>query len=548
MNREEHIKLLMTQTNTNTEQELQELLKKRYYETNEPIIDDMTYDNLFGDKDYVGYTPEKNGPWDVLEHKIPMGSLEKIKTWDDAIKWVNNKSVVWQPKLDGLSMELIYTQGKLSHAILRGGGDKGEDILKNAAKFEGSIPEIRETSFNVSVRGEVVISSTNFEKLNRDSQGLYSNRRNCISGICRRYDGKYSEYLSFYTYDIIFYDNNNNIIARYNTYIDKIKELYELGFKIPFTLKDMNEAQYNSYAEIRNSAEQFQMDGLVIKSLENNDMIALKFPPNGEQTTVTGYTWEVGTTGKLVPVIYFEKVNIGGSNLTKASVGSYKIYKELNAPIGSIVEVRKMNDVIPKVVRTVQASENSLETPDVCPICGTKLELKGTDLYCVNNNCPVKIEQSCTAVYDVIAIKGIKSGWIKDLIKQGKIKEPADVLKITNDDIANLDGYSLKTAEKITSNFAEQINTIFANNDKYLKTFLKMIAIPGLGDKAYDKFANIFTDMNDIIVWIQQLSEENKSQLKTALGNSAGEKSYDYIINHKSEILNLINAMKELLN
>ena len=69
----------------------------------------------------------------------------------------------------------------------------------------------------------------------------------------------------------------------------------------------MNEAQYNSYADIRNSAEQFQMDGLVIKSLESNDMIALKFPPNGEQTTVTGYTWEVGTTGKLVPVIYFEK-------------------------------------------------------------------------------------------------------------------------------------------------------------------------------------------------------------------------------------------------
>ena len=218
---------------------LQERLKKAYYE-GEPLITDAEYDELFGDKDYVGYTVDQSGPWQVLPHKIPMGSLPKLKTWEDAQNWLKDKGqVIWQPKLDGLSIELVYELGKLTHAILRGGGTEGEDVLKNAKNFQYVPDEIPTTNKSyVSVRGEVVISNESFGALLINSQESYSNRRNCVPGICRRYDGKYSEYLSFWAYDIIAEGTT------YQEETSKLVALNHLGFKIPFSKIDMTEIEY----------------------------------------------------------------------------------------------------------------------------------------------------------------------------------------------------------------------------------------------------------------------------------------------------------------
>lgn len=535
---------LMKKTNTSSEKELQEKLKKEYY-SNVPLITDEEYDELFGDKDYVGYTPDNNSQWKVLEHKIQMGSLDKIKTWVDAQRWINNRKVVWQPKLDGLSMELVYQKGKLTHAILRGGGDKGEDILNNAINFQGVLPITNEMMYNVSVRGEVVISQSNFDSLKKDSNEAYSNRRNCIPGICRRYDGKYSKLLSFYTYDIIFYDDNKNILPKYNSYLDKIIELHNLGFKLPFTVKEMSEEMYNRYADIRNTSEEFQMDGLVIKSLEDSSMIALKFAPNGEQTKVTGYSWDVGSTGKLVPVIHFEQIEIGGTKLTKASVGSYKLFKDLDAPIGSIVEVRKMNDVIPKVTKRISKSSNNLESPTICPVCGSNLQLIGADLYCVNNKCQVKILQSCTQVYSTIMMKGITANWVKGLVDNNIIQEPSDVLKVTAEDISKIKGYSINTGEKIVQHIKFKISEIRDNN--LIKSFLSMIPIPTIGGKALDKFSEMFTSLEELESWLISWSIDRHSELNRTLGNSKGDKAFEYI-NLDSNRQNILNLLITLLN
>lgn len=527
--------------------QLQEYLKKKYYETGNSELTDAEYDYFFGNNDYVGYTPSQNGPWNILEHRIAMGSLTKLTSWDQALKWLETRlNNVWEPKLDGLSMELVYEHGKLMHAILRGGGDKGEDILKNAKHFNGVLENIKDEYDYVSVRGEVVISKSAFEELIKASNESYSNRRNCVPGICRRYDGQYSNYLSFYAYDII--RQNAESIVSYSSETDKILSIYNYGFKVPFAFKTMTKEDYLKYANLRNDAEDFQMDGLVIKTEDLSEQIALKFPANGEISTVTGYTWEVGSTGKLVPVILFEKVNVGGTNLTKASVGSYKIYKELNAPVGSIVKVKKMNDVIPKVTETIERSSNELEIPKTCPICGSELVQKGTDLYCVNDNCLVKIEQNCIAVYNAIPVKGITNKWIKELINMLIIKEPADVINITAKSIAQLDGYSLKTGEKIVSNFEDWSNRIYANSNRHISMFLKMIAIPSFGGKAYEKFANMFVDMNDFETWVNAINDTTLEQLKAAVGNSAGIKAFEYLTKHKQEIINLIQAIKSKLN
>lgn len=548
----EQVKLWLEQLNSNTitqEEKLkaQEYFKKKYYESGDSELTDEQYDKYFGANDYVGYTVDaQTSPWNVLPHKIAMGSLPKLTTWEQAENWLKtHPNNIWEPKLDGLSMELVYEYGKLVHAILRGGGDAGEDILKNAINFKGVVKSLNTFCKYISVRGEVVIAKSSFDELVKISNEAYSNRRNCVPGICRRYDGQYSNYLSFYAYDII--EQTEDSTKMYETETDKVFALYNYGFKVPFAFNTMTKEDYLKYASLRNDAEDFQMDGLVIKTQDMKEQIALKFPANGETTTVTNYTWEVGSTGKLVPVVHFEKVNVGGTNLTKASVGSFKIYKELNAPIGSTVKVKKMNDVIPKVTETIFKSDRLLEIPTKCPACGSTLVEKGTDLYCVNDSCPVKLEQSCTAVYKAIPLKGITDKWIKELINLQVIKTPADVILVKEEDIARIDGYSLKTGQKIVEHFTEQVNIIFANNDKYLINFLKMIPIPSLGGKAIEKFATIFADIADFETWLYNIDENTINQLKASIGNSAGTKAYEYLTKNKNEIINLIEAMKTKL-
>lgn len=520
---------------------LQERLKKAYYE-GEPLITDAEYDELFGDKDYVGYTVDQSGPWQVLPHKIPMGSLAKLKTWGDAQNWLKDKGqVIWQPKLDGLSIELVYEFGKLTHAILRGGGTEGEDVLKNAKNFQYVPNEIPTAISYVSVRGEVVISNTSFGKLLIDSQESYSNRRNCVPGICRRYDGKYSEYLSFWAYDIIAEGTT------YHEEISKLVALNHLGFKVPFSKPDMTETEYQGYGDIRDTANEFQMDGLVIKTNDLQFQIALKFEPKGEQTTVTGYTWEVGSTGKLVPVIQFEPIVVGGTKLTKASGASLKNIRQLNAPVGSIVEVRKMNDVIPKVTKCIKPSNQSLDIPTHCPVCGSLLEEQGADLYCTNSTCLVKLENKCTSVYWAVAIKGIKDGWIKQLMADGTIKEPRDVLRVTPEQLS-LTGMSLQRAQKVIEELNQKWKDIISKNE--VLPVLWMLPIPSIAGKAQEKLAGYFETIESLYSYLVALIDNDptsKSELIDVLGNSKGNAAYAYFIENRDITLNLINGLRNLL-
>lgn len=535
---------LMKQTGVVDEKTLQEKLKQLYYAEGKSPISDEEYDELFGDKDYVGYTLEQSGHWEILEHKIAMGSLSKVKTWGQAQNWLKDKKdVFWQPKLDGLSIELVYEFGCLEHAILRGGGDKGEDILKNAEKFIGVLPTINTNNSYVSIRGEVVISQSKFEELCKLSNEAYKNRRNCIPGICRRYDGQYSEFLSFYAYDII--QQYNEVEAKdYTTYGQKIIDIYNYGFKLPFSNTQMTEKEYMQYGDIRDTAENFQMDGLVIKTNDLKHQIALKFEPKGEKTKVTHYTWDVGSTGKLVPIIWFEPVTVGGTRLTKAAIGSYKGMLDLNATIGSTVEVNKMNDVIPKVTRVIEKSDNQFEIPKVCPICGHELTEQGADLYCMNEDCKLKVENKCCAVYWAVAIKGVKDGFIRKLIEQGKISKCHEVPLISPEDIVSTGGFSLNRAESIVKQMRQSYKDIIENNK--IEHLLWMLPIPTISGKAFSKLASLFSNFVELESWLKEFNIDRHRQLIEVLGNAKGNKAFDYLNNNKEDIIKLINVLKQI--
>lgn len=553
MDRHSKIQELLTKFNLTTEKELQEFLKKKYY-SEVAVLTDEEYDELFGNKDYVGYTVEQNGPWEVLEHRIAMGSLNKLKTWEQAEKWIKDKgTIIWEPKLDGLSMELVYEKGLLVHAILRGGGDKGEDILKNAKNFIYVKPNIETTMDYVSVRGEVVISQENFDKLKELSNESYSNRRNCVPGICRRYDGNYSNLLSFYAYDIVE-QLNGGAQKAYLSELDKIKTIYQYGFKLPFVYDKMTEEEYKAYGDIRDTAIDFQMDGLVLKvneptGNESECQIALKFEPKGEQTKVTGYSWEIGSTGKYVPTIWFEPVTVGGSRLAKAAIGSFQGYIDLNAPVGSIVEVRKMGDVIPKVTKVIERPDALLQIPSTCPHCGTPLQRHGADLYCDNLECPIKQIAKATAIYWAVYLKGVTDSWVKQLIEQGKLQKYYNLPFVKAEDIASLEGYSLNKANKIIEHMKIEFNNMFETDD--IEKFLYMLPIPTVSGKAIQKLANVFfakpgdTRFNAFKIFLSEpLDDSDLLILKEHLGNAKGQKTFDYLSQNRDDILLLLNNMK----
>lgn len=249
----------------------------------------------------------------------------------------------------------------------------------------------------------------------------------------------------------------------------------------------------------------------------------------------------------MVPVIQFEPIVVGGTKLTKASGASLKNIRQLNAPVGSIVEVRKMNDVIPKVTKCIKPSNQPLDIPTHCPVCGSLLKEQGADLYCTNSNCLVKLENKCTSVYWAVAIKGIKDGWIKQLMVDGTIKEPRDVLRVTPEQLS-LTGMSLQRAQKVIEELNQKWKDIISKNE--VLPVLWMLPIPTIAGKAQEKLAGYFETIESLYSYLVALIDNDptsKSDLIDILGNSKGNAAYAYFIENRDITLNLINGLRNLL-
>lgn len=510
--------------------ELQAALKKDYYEKGKTPLTDEEYDFFFDtNTEEIGYRLD-DSHYQVFNHSYPMGSLNKVKTFETAQAWLEklNKPFVVQPKLDGLSMGLYFNNGQLTHALLRGSGVAGENIIENALKFDGVPQQIEDKGIRF-VRGEIVIAKSKFEQIT-DSE--YSNRRNAVSGIARRYDGKYAELLSFYVYGL----EADTFIP---TQSARMERAHNAGFKVPFTLMYLREEDYLKFASIRTSAEEFQMDGLVLKQneIDPNDnysgrpstQIALKFPPEGNTTIVTGYDWELGTTGKLTPVIRFETTNVQGTNISKASFGSAKAVKEFGAGIGAKVLVQRMGDVIPKVTKLVEKGDEPI-IPTVCPECGEPLVWEGANLFCKNSNCTQKLIAACGRTFWAMGIKGVSTDFIHELVRAGMLQRFSQVVTMTAALISNHTKITPGRAEKIEQKIKE-----FLKNSTY-KDFLWMLNIAGVSGKAIDKMAEAFPT-------VELLLNATKEECTNCLGNSKGTSLYEYIQDNKKTMDELNNGI-----
>lgn len=331
-----------------------------------------------------------------VTHVIPMGSLKKITTIPELQTWSKqfspDEELAVQLKLDGISIELVYDNGKFIQAITRGDGIVGDDVthsIKNAQGFPRNI-SLKQKIF---VRCECVLPIKTWEQHFNDM----ANPRNAVAGISRRLDGTGSEHILTIAFDVLFDDHP------FLTEQDRINWLETNNFTtVQNTITSINDIEkiINDILQERDNLP-FQIDGAVIKTnriklqnkLGEHDgrpywARAWKFPPQGGHTVLKNVIWSVGTQGTVTPVAQVEPVSVGGTTIQNVTLHNIDEIDRLKIQIGDTIEVIRAGDVIPKIVRVVKQGIN--RQPIVlhkCPICDSNLIKDGPKLICQNKRC-----------------------------------------------------------------------------------------------------------------------------------------------------------------
>ena len=390
--------------------EIESLLREAsdaYYNSDTAIMSDAEFDDLRDQLESLDpaneFLQEVGSPTSSMlpkvKHNIPMGSLTKMKTvaelntWRKSIPKTKNGMAAVSLKLDGLSIELVYKNGKFVQAITRGDGNEGEDVthtIKSAQYYPKTITEKRD----VSVRCEAMVQIKDWKKHFKDK----ANPRNTASGLVRRSDAVGSEHLVCVAFDVIFDDHG------FQTEEDRINWLKAQKFKVAPTEMIHIDKVEEAIDRIEQKRDKLpvEIDGAVIKvddiaaqeKLGEHDgrpkwARAWKFAAMGGFTTVTGVEWSVGTQGTVTPVAVVAPVQVGGVTIQNVSLHNIANVERLDVRISDEVEVIRANDVIPHIVRVVKKADNRQRMYcKGCPECGKKVVRDGKRLVCSDlSNC-----------------------------------------------------------------------------------------------------------------------------------------------------------------
>lgn len=435
--------------------------------------------------------------WTKAKHQIPMGSLDKVNSPAEFSKWVEDTypdgKLLVTEKLDGLSIEVIYEDGKLVQAITRGDGDVGEDITVNVAKM-GGVPAKLKDKFNGSLRGEIIMKKS----IHKTHFADKANPRNAASGTSKRLDGVGVDKLN-----ILFYQALGDV--DFGVEQAQFCWLVDQGLDTPnwWVVKtdDAVNKFWRKYQDEERDKLDYDIDGLVIrvddiakqlalgeKDLRPKGAIAFKFDNEARESVLREIVWQVGNSGRLTPVATVDPVQLVGATVTRASLYNLSYIEELGLDIGATVLVARANDVIPRIEETIKRTGTVAKAPKHCPECGGFVKMDGENLICTNH-------EHCRA-----QIVGRIKNWIKELnllewgdslveklVEAKKVKNVADLYLLKVDDIANLDRLGEKTAKKCLE--------ILWNNKKVpLEVFLGALSIPMIGQSTIKAIMNAGCD------------------------------------------------------
>ncbi|TCO54156.1 NAD-dependent DNA ligase LigA [Actinocrispum wychmicini] len=483
-------------------------LRDAYYQ-GAPLVADAEYDAI---EDELRRLIDENPQWapvpNPLElvgaptvlhapvrHSRPMLSLEKATRPEQVAAFFDRfpgQPVVVMPKLDGLSLALVFQDGRWVRAITRGDGTTGDDVTLLVRALVDGIPERVAASGRVEVRGEAVMLRSTFAAYNaaHPDQPLI-NPRGAAAGTLRAKDPATvaERRLRFFAFDL---DTTNPGDVR----VDLQEALGTLGFTAAEMRHcadaDAAQAVIEAIEQGRNDLD-YDLDGAVLR-LANRDAyaaagtrsnsprgaLAFKFAAEEKTTVLSDVVWDVGKTGKIAPVAHLEPVFVGGTTVTRATLANQEVIRARGIKIGDTVLVRRAGDVIPFVAGVLDASkrtgaERDIVPPTGCPSCGQPLTEQGNsrELFCTNVSCPAQtvrrlIHWASRAAADIEAVGPV---WIERLAEVGILEHPSDFYRLTAETLLEFDRIGDVSA-------ARMIESIDASRRVGLRRALIGLAIP----------------------------------------------------------------------
>ena len=513
-----------------------------YYVLDRPEISDAEYDRLFQElRGLEERFPELIKPdsptqrvagqprpgFSEIEHTARMLSLDSSAE-EDAVRRFDARlrsaladgavAYVVEPKLDGVSLELVYEDGSLAWAATRGDGRVGEDVTANVRTI-GSVPlklraGARAIPRRLSLRGEAIMLIAEFERLNarltQEDKTVFANPRNAAAGSLRQLDPSVTAErpLTFYAYELMTAEG-----PAPTKQWEVLDALRDWGFKVSrhtrrTTFIDEAIEMHHELEQERDDLE-YEVDGVVIKldDLAAREILgvtahhprwafAYKFEPRREVSEILDIVVQVGRTGKLTPVAMLRPVDVGGVTVSRASLHNREEVERKDVRVGDRVRIQRAGDVIPQVVERIaqpgRKRRSTFKMPARCPSCGASVVSHGPLDFCTNGlACPAQLKARIQhfASRDALDIRGLGERTVEQLLATGLVESIVDLLRLRESDLVELEGFAEVSAKNL-------IDAIQRAKQVTLDRFLFALGIPEVGTQTARDLARHFGSLD----------------------------------------------------
>lgn len=548
---------------------------KEYYEQDAPSVEDYVYDREYqrlveieqrfpelvtpdSPTQRVGGETETN--LTKVEHDIPMLSMGDVFSIEELMdfnarqqdnpNFTGDVEYNLELKIDGLSLSLVYENGRLIQGSTRGNGTIGEDVTENVKTIK-SIPQKLAEPLSLEFRGECFMPKAAFAKLNeeRETNGLptFANPRNAAAGSLRQLDAKVTakRELDTFMYYIPEYEK-----LGVKTQAEALEKMRSLGFHVnEFNRVVHNEAEIKAYIDEYTAKRDdlpYGIDGIVEKV---NDLaveealgatvkvprweIAYKFPPEEQATVVRDIEWTVGRTGNVTPTAVMDPVQLAGTTVSRASLHNPDYLRDKDIRLGDTVLLHKAGDIIPEISRVIldkrPADSKPYEIPQNCPVCQAKLVHLDDEvaLRCINPMCPAQVKEGLVhfASRNAMNIDHLGPRVIEQLWDRHLVHDVADLYRLTYDQLLTLDKFGPKSASNL-------LTSIDNSRNNSVERLLFGLGIRHVGAKAARILAQHFGSMAALMA----ADEESIAQINT-IGPTIADSLKNYFANDQVQEL-----------
>jgi len=536
------------------------------YRSGAPEIPDSAFDDLverYGEladelgielADRVGAAPgeDHTAGFETVEHRVPMLSLEKLSPnrrdsngepmpiADQLSAWFKRRlkelevealPLIVEPKVDGISVSLLYVDGALQRAVTRGDGQRGDVITKQVSQL-GTVP-VRLAGLRkgeLEIRGELYWPLTEFARFNATLDKPLINPRNGCAGMMKRKDpaGLEETGIRAFLYQVAW----NEGVTLPQTQREVLQWLADRGGEVYSsevfcTDSDAEALRYCDGYQARRDALDFDIDGMVIK-VDDLKMyarlgatghhphwgIAYKFPPERKPTKLLDIQVSVGKSGKLTPVAILEPVFVSGTTVSRASLHNFVELERKDVRVGDTVLVEKAGEIIPQVVEVDKSQRKRgakrFVPPEACPTCGTEAVSEEIFVYCPNPSCPDQVRERLRhfASRRAMDVDGMGEVLVDQVVDKLGVRSPDDLFRLEVEALASLDRMGDKSAERVVAGLAEA-------KGRGLSRVLNGLAIRHVGETMAEDLASYFKTADALLAFAARYVAEDEEAIET---------------------------------